>query len=727
MRRLAALAILASTAALVAGTASTAGAASTPSDVSPPAAIPGPPPGSPEGDRDGDRVSDDFEAELAAAAPADRLDVIVEGVRPGRARGAVGDIDVGFDLPIIGGFSASMTAAQVRGLLRVPGLTRVSGNGTVRALDDAGNRDFGVDAARADNQVDAATALDGRGVGICVVDTGVRPDHEQLSGRVVGFFDAVHGRPDAYDDHWHGTHVAGIALGDGTGSNEAVAARAVGVAPAARLYAAKVLDSSGSGTDDQVLAGIQWCVDQKAATPPVRVISMSLGDTQPSNGTDPMSNAVNTAVAAGLTVVVAAGNSGDSPGTVNSPGVAAGALTVGAVADWSAATTASSDTGIWLAAFSSRGPVAESGALKPDVTAPGVSVVSADSSGTSSYRSASGTSMAAPYVAGAAALALQADPATTPEQLKAAVMSTALDRGPNQADNDWGAGLVDVRALVDAVEDVGGPVATNVRTAFPTMQRLGGSVDPHGSQTFTLTIPTEGAGAPLAVTMTITSGDCGDWCLLLGPAFGEWSPDLDMELLDSSGRRLAVSECTLAGLSCGIGRQETIGVRPAAGTYTLRVYEWTGGAKVGGSFILDISHGPSTSGVDPADGDHKAAGGPTLDTGSGGGAPPPPDTGPTPPVAVASVDPNPCPATGSGRKAKCTFRLDGSTSHDPDDGTSPGAGIRAHEWRLGRKVVATTPALDQTKGVGSYTYTLTVTDDEGQMASVTLTVTVSGG
>lgn len=684
---------------------------------------PTPPPGTFQGDADGDRLADDLEGLLRAASASDRLDVIVEGVRPGRARELVGSLELAVDLPIIGGFAGTMSAGQIRALAGKPGVQRISTDGTVRALDDAGNRDFGVDSARSDNVGTSGAQLDGSGIGICVVDTGVRPDHEQLSGRLAGFFDAVNGRTSAYDDHWHGTHVAGIALGDGTGSNMTTAGRAIGVAPGASLYAAKVLNAQGSGSDSQVLAGVQWCVDQGAATPPVRVISMSLGDTAVSDGTDPLSNAVNKAVSDhGMTVVVAGGNSGDVPGTVNSPGVAAAAITVAAAADWSAATTAASDTGIWLAAFSSRGPVYRTGAIKPDVTAPGVSVLSAHSGSSTGYYSASGTSMATPFVAGAAALALQADPATTPQDLKSALMTTALDRGAAGADNDWGAGLIDVRALIDSVEDEGAPVSTQVRTSFPTMQQVTGTVGPHGSTVVPVQVTSAGVGVPVALTLTVTTGSCGIYCELLGPMYGEWSPDLDMELRSSSGSRVAISECTLAGLSCATGRQETIGFRPSqADTYSLRVYEWTGGTAIGGDFRLDISRGPVTSGVAPAADDHKAADGPGSDTGDPD--PPPPPSDPMPPVAMAMAEPNPCRVTGSGRKAKCTFELDGSASYDPDNGDA-GGGIVGYQWKLGKKGGWTGALVTQTKGPGSYTYQLIVTDDEGATASDQVTVVV---
>ena len=99
-------------------------------------------------------------------------------------------------------------------------------------------------------------ALDGSGVGICIIDTGIDARHEQLTGHVIGWRDWVNVRPDPDDDHGHGTHVAGIATGTPTGSANAAYA---GVAPGARVVAAKVLDSTGSGADSNVVSAIEWC------------------------------------------------------------------------------------------------------------------------------------------------------------------------------------------------------------------------------------------------------------------------------------------------------------------------------------------------------------------------------------------------------------------------------------------------------------------------------------
>ncbi len=662
-----------------------AGAA--PDDGSSPGGTPeGSPPvaaGPPGGDRNGDHVSDDFEERLDAADAAERVRVIVTGLDSSQGRQAAGPFRLKHELRLIDGFAATMTAAQARALARHPLVRRVEEDGVVHALDDATDRDFGAAAARAD-----VPGLDGSGVGICVIDTGVDPAHEQISPRTVGFVDYVNSRTAAYDDHGHGTHVASIAAGDGAGGTGA--ATFVGVAPAADLYAAKVLDSSGSGADSDVAAAVEWCHLQ----PGVDVLSMSLGSPG-TDGRDAVSLAVDAAVAGGEVVVVAAGNSGDAPRTISAPGVAASAVTVGAVSDHSApAGTARRDDGIWLAAFSSRGPTI-SGLTKPDIAAPGVTVTAADAGTTTGYVTYSGTSMATPYVAGAVALALEAAPGATPAQVRTALTSSALDVGTGGKDNDWGAGLIDVRALVDAVRGL-----SLTRTPFPTWERRTGSVPSNGSVDVPVVVPADGLGVPLAITLTVTSGSLScDLLCQMGWSTGEWTPDLDVELRDPDGVLVADSQCALSGVSCSTGRQETIGVVPQkVGTYTLRVYAWTGGDGAGGSFAADISRGP-------------LSGAP----GGGGGEEPPANQ---PPTANAGPDRS----VRIDKKTKqATFTLSGA-------GADPDGTVASLAWREGTQVLAsgTTSPLSTsvTRPVGTYTFTLTATDDDGASGSDSVTVTV---
>ncbi len=630
------------------------------------------------GDRDHDHVSDDLEARLAAAAAGDRVDVIVTGVPAAAARRHVGSLSRVRALPIVDGFAARVTAGQARALARTPGVRRVEADGVMHALDDATDRDFGAAQARSDTP-----GLDGSGVGLCVVDTGVDPAHEQVAPRTVTFADFVNGRTTAYDDQGHGTHVAAIAAGDGTGGASAATFR--GVAPAASLYAAKVLDSTGTGSDSQVIAGIQWC----AAQPGVDVITMSLGDTAGGDGTDASSVAVDNAVASGIVVVVAAGNSGDIPRTINYPGTARGAITVGAVSDWSAPTgTARHDDGIWLAGFSSRGPTTD-GRTKPDIAAPGVTVTSAQAGTASSYVTLSGTSMATPYVAGAVVLGLEAKPSATPAQVRTALTGSAVDVGATGTDNEWGAGIVDVRAFVDTLTGA----ATVRRTPMPAHSRVTGTVPTNGSTSIPVVVPTSGVGVPLAATMT-SAGSIS--CVpFFGCLLSEWSPDLDLELRSPSGTVLASSRCTLEGLSCAYGRQETIGYTPTvAGTYTLRAYADTGQINQGkgGAFAIDLSQGPVAGAVTP----------------------PPANRAP-----IANAGPD-----RTYKRAKqtnlATFTLDGSASSDPD-----GQAL-TYAWRnAAGTLVGSAARVTLSRAVGSYPFTLTVTDPGGLSSSDSVTITVT--
>lgn len=408
-------------------------------------------------DRDDDRISDDLQAQIAAARPGDLVRVVVTFSGPGTAataRQAVGAFTLHSEFRIIRGFSATMTTAQVRALAQQPGVRRIEEDFTVSTKLNAARADFGTDAAR------ASFGVDGAGIKGCIVDTGVDPNHEQLDARPIPFFDAINGRGSAYDDHGHGTHVASIAFGDGTGSSGAATYK--GVAPGAAIYAAKVLDQSGSGLESQVIAGIDWCMSQG-----VRIISMSLGSGAPSDGQDALSQAADAAVSSGAVVVVAAGNSGDEPGTVGSPGAAAQAITVAACAEWSAPAGAPNHSdGIYVTPFSSRGPTLDN-RVKPDICAPGLTITAAKAGTVSAYVTYSGTSMATPFVSGTVALALQANPLLSPADLRQKLEATAQDRGPAGKDNDIGAGLLDGYALVAS--------AKGAATSRPSFRRIAGS------------------------------------------------------------------------------------------------------------------------------------------------------------------------------------------------------------------------------------------------------------
>ncbi|RLJ06743.1 MAG: hypothetical protein DRP12_03580, partial [Candidatus Aenigmatarchaeota archaeon] len=265
---------------------------------------------------------------------------------------------------------------------------------------------------------------------IAILDTGIDYTHPDLGGctqagflagncsKVIGGWDFVNQDSDPMDDHGHGTHCAGIAAGNGT---------LKGVAPEARLLAYKVLDEYGAGYWSWVISGIEQAVKDGAD-----IISMSLGG--PGDPDDPVSQAVDEAVDAGVVVVVAAGNSGPLYETLGSPGVARKAITVGA-----------SDKSDTLAGFSSRGPTSI-GTIKPDILAPGVNICSArwDEAWKGKeciddkHVEISGTSMATPHVAGLVALIKQMHPDWTPDEIKMVLRSTAVDLGYPYPDQGWG-------------------------------------------------------------------------------------------------------------------------------------------------------------------------------------------------------------------------------------------------------------------------------------------------
>ncbi|WP_261384016.1 S8 family serine peptidase [Streptomyces sp. T12] len=275
--------------------------------------------------------------------------------------------------------------------------------------------------------------LHGESVKVAVLDTGVDGTHPDLAGRIVESQD-FSGSSGTGDVFGHGTHVAATVAGSGAASE----GLRRGVAPAADLLIGKVLGDDGYGSASQVIAGMEWAAERGA-----KVVNMSLGSDEPSDGTDPMSQALNALSRSTDTLfVVAAGNTGElGTSTVGTPGVADAALTVGAV-----------DRDDSLASFSSRGPRLGDKAVKPDVTAPGVNIVAARAAGTTMgnpvdehYTAASGTSMATPHIAGVAALVSQRHPDWGPEQLKDAVVSTARTIAGQQV-TEQGGGRVDAAA-----------------------------------------------------------------------------------------------------------------------------------------------------------------------------------------------------------------------------------------------------------------------------------------
>ncbi|MDJ0385322.1 S8 family peptidase [Streptomyces sp. G-G2] len=295
----------------------------------------------------------------------------------------------------LNGYSALLTERQARRLAADPAVVQV-----------AQNRKLKLDATQPDPPSWGLSRFDqrrlpldtsytypdssGQGVTAYIIDTGVRITHEDFGGRASYGYDAIDNDNDmiADDDHGHGTHVAGTVAGS-----------THGVAKQAKIVAVRVLDYTGQGTTEQVVAGIDW-VTRNAVKP--AVVNMSLGG----DPDDVLDVAVRNSIATGLTYAVAAGNQGiDASG--HSPARVQTALTVGAVGDYD-----------HRASYSNYGPLV-------DLFAPGDSISSAAYFSDDRYMDMSGTSMATPHVTGAAALYLATHRTATPAQVGAALTSYA--------------------------------------------------------------------------------------------------------------------------------------------------------------------------------------------------------------------------------------------------------------------------------------------------------------
>jgi len=272
----------------------------------------------------------------------------------------------------------------------------------------------------------------GVGVKVAVLDTGIDYLHADLGGgfgpgyKVVGGYDYVNEDNDPLDDHGHGTHCAGIIAANG---------QIKGIAPGASLYAYKVLNHRGRGYNSDIIAALEKSLDPNGdgkTDDKVDIINLSMGTIQ-GNPDDVLSRTVDNIYEAGVLVVVAAGNKGNRYKTITSPGCARNALTVGA-----------STKADRVASFSSRGPVEKTYAIKPEMLAPGRAITSTGING--QYFQNDGTSMAAPHVAGAAALLKELYPDWGNEQLKAALIESS-----KQIDGDiftQGAGRLEISKAI---------------------------------------------------------------------------------------------------------------------------------------------------------------------------------------------------------------------------------------------------------------------------------------
>jgi len=312
--------------------------------------------------------------------------------------------------------------------------------------------------------------VDGNGIGVAVIDSGVSDvadlrDPETGKSRVVYSESFLTDNKNTNDEYGHGTHVAGIIASNGAGSYPGLYRNTFkGVAPKANIINLKVLDANGAGTDSMVIAAIDRAIELKSQYN-IRIINLSLGrGVYDSYVDDPLDQAVEAAYRAGIIVVVAAGNQGrvndadtHGYGTINAPGNDPYVITVGATKTEGTPSMLDDQ----MASYSSKGPTLIDHIVKPDIVAPGNRIVSLNApnstisteypsmqvfptdsacvampgncAGQAQYLTMSGTSMATPVVAGAAALLLQQDPTLTPDQIKARLMKTAWKGYPKSS------------------------------------------------------------------------------------------------------------------------------------------------------------------------------------------------------------------------------------------------------------------------------------------------------
>ena len=345
-------------------------------------------------------------------------------------------------LSVVRGGSFSIAARELAALAADPDIEFISEDREVTA-----SLDYATPTVLAN--IAQEYGWDGEGIGIAVIDSGIQSKHKDLKdkGPRIVYKESFVVNPDgtldtANDKYGHGSHVAGIAAGNGARSNETY----LGIAPKAALINLRVLDRNGKGTDSAVIAAIGRAIELKDQYN-IRVINLSLGrPVYESYETDPLCQAAEAAWNAGIVVVVAAGNLGrddsfdnDGYGTITAPGNDPYVITVGAMKTNATASRADD----LIASYSSKGPTLVDHVVKPDLVAPGNRVVSLDGEKNSEladsfpenevgsyYFKLSGTSMATPMVSVTVALILQQNPNLTPDQVKARLMKTASKTFP---------------------------------------------------------------------------------------------------------------------------------------------------------------------------------------------------------------------------------------------------------------------------------------------------------
>ncbi len=278
----------------------------------------------------------------------------------------------------------------------------------------------------------------GQEIGIAIVDTGLSP-HPDYRSRIIGWYDTIHKSAHPYDDSGHGSHVAGIAAGNGSRSKGLY----TGIAPSANLIGVKVLNQKGNGTIPDIMKGLNWILKNKDRLG-IRIVNISIGanDQNSYDETCDFVKKVNELWDNGIVVVAAAGNKGPERHTISAPGNSRKIITVG-----SSDISRSDNTSV--SNHSGAGPTL-SCIKKPDVVAPGFRIISCSSLNRarrgSYYSIKSGTSMSTPIVSGAIALLLSYYPFMTPREVKIRLKNSSTDLNLPHEKQGWG--LLNIEKLL---------------------------------------------------------------------------------------------------------------------------------------------------------------------------------------------------------------------------------------------------------------------------------------
>lgn len=521
-------------------------------------------------DDDSNRVFDDLDAAYAEAAPETRLPVVVSFTQAAGTDTGMRLVEriapsavVRRTFTIIPAFAGDLTRTEVAALTRRPEVRQVELD-----RDGAPELDTATDvmgAAAVVDELGVTGSLDGQeavasisDVGIAVLDTGIDANHAALADKVVAWRDFGTSRPHPYDPNGHGTHVASIAAGWGEWDPSLR-----GVAPGASLIGAKI--DGGGNTTSNTIAAYEWLVAEREQLG-VRIATISFGFGTATDGTTALERTIDTVWDNGIVCFKSNGNGGPDHGTMTVPAAARGILAIGSVLDPFG--SGGTKYGFTLSEYSSRGPTSD-GRIKPDLVAPGESIRAAARNTFNGSVVYSGTSMAAPFAAGSAALMIAANPSLQPDGVRELLYGTAEDRGAEGADNDFGHGRLQVwEAVAAASELAGAPIMLTNPTLAPAHEaHTAAAADGYYEVTFEVT------STDFPVAATVLARDAV----------------LSVDVTDPGGASVLSPAATLNTpplLSTSVGaRQHHATFLPGqTGTYTVHV------RLVPGAVTVDLSH-----------------------------------------------------------------------------------------------------------------------------------------